>query len=327
MKEHFEWLVDRNIRDETGDSTRIDIKQEGLELKLERLSYGPSAVVFCKVQTRDPFPMTLADSATEESDQALTYIVNLSGYSTGKLLNGSKFVLDKTWGILADFSDGSAEFVSHPGETIRSFSGAFAINTLSDLLGEDYEGAGAAILREMSDNPGALISSFRISPQIRLLASSAWDNTQLAGPLRRLFMEGVSLQILALILDQRQSVPLLGRPAEIKVIAHKNAIRDAAELLLSDLGNPPTIAQLSAMSGLSARQLNAGFRQIFGYSVFNFLCENRLLSAKELLIRQPDFPLKVLASKMGYAHPNNFIAAFKRKYGIPPRQYAKLHRH
>lgn len=325
MQKQFEWLVDRTIKDESGDTTRVDIRQEGLELKLERLSYGSSAVVFSHTNTASPFKMSLTDSAAESSDQALTYIVTLSGYSTGNMLNGSDFVLDRNWGVLADFSDGSADFVAHPGEVIKAFSGAFDIGALNDLLRDDSDGESAEVLRELTDNPGSLLRSFRVTPQIRQLVSNAFNNTQLIGPLRRLYMEGVSLQILALILDQRQSAPLTGRPAAIKAMAHKHVIDEAAEYLLSDLSAPPSIAQLSRRTGLNTRKLNAGFKECFGYSVFDLLCERRLMAAKDLLMERPDFPLKLLAHKVGYSHANNFIAAFKRKYGMPPREYAKLH--
>lgn len=282
MNKPFEWLVDRNITDESGDTTRIDIKQEGVELELERLSYGNSAVVFSKSNTAAPFKATFTDAADAGSPQALTFVIALSGYMTGNLLNGSHFALDKSGGILADFSDGSADFVFHPGATLRVFSGDFDINTLGDLLRDDCDGVCTEVLREMTQNPGSLLRSFRVSPQIRQLVSNALNNTQLVGPLRRLYMEGVSLQILALILDQQQSAPLLGRPDEIRLIAHKSAIQEAAEFLLTDFKEPPTVAQLSRISGLSARKLNAGFREIYGYSVFDLLCEKRLTAVKDL---------------------------------------------
>jgi len=63
---------------------------------------------------------------------------------------------------------------------------------------------------------------------------------------------------------------------------------------------------------------------LFGTTVFETLCNERLEMARQLLQQKSEsIPLKQLAYNLGYAHTNNFVSAFKRQFGVTPGQYLK----
>ena len=93
---------------------------------------------------------------------------------------------------------------------------------------------------------------------------------------------------------------------------------------LSELagGNVPTLNELSKRYGRSGRILNQGFTELFGCSIFVYICEQRLVQAHEALMTT-DAPMKAIAMNLGYTHVNNFINAFRKKFGYTPGSLRK----
>ena len=81
-----------------------------------------------------------------------------------------------------------------------------------------------------------------------------------------------------------------------------------------------TIKYLSRRFGINEYKIKSGFRSLFGSPVITFLSNVRLQNACELLMME-DETVSSISEKVGYTHPNNFSAAFKRKYKLSPKQY------
>lgn len=65
------------------------------------------------------------------------------------------------------------------------------------------------------------------------------------------------------------------------------------------------------------RTLNSEFTAAYGQPVMEFITGYRFQRARTT-IQNTTIPLKVLAELLGYSHVNNFINAFRKKYGYPP---------
>jgi transcriptional regulator GlxA family with amidase domain len=141
-----------------------------------------------------------------------------------------------------------------------------------------------------------------------------------AGKLREVYLEGLALQLFAL-----QSAAAGGeaksRPGRVLSAAERKAVSRAHARLLADLANPPTVAELAADAAMSERRLNAGFKALFGATVFETLRNERLEHAR-LVLETEALPLKLVAERVGYRHVSNFVNAFAARYGSPPRAYA-----
>ncbi|URD47651.1 helix-turn-helix transcriptional regulator [Chroococcidiopsis sp. CCNUC1] len=72
------------------------------------------------------------------------------------------------------------------------------------------------------------------------------------------------------------------------------------------------------MVGLSDRKLRRGFRDIFGTTVFGYLHDYRMEQAR-LLLSVNKMRVADVAQTVGYSHLGHFIASFKRKFGITPK--------
>jgi AraC-like DNA-binding protein len=143
------------------------------------------------------------------------------------------------------------------------------------------------------------------------------------GPLRRLTMEGVVLQLLATQAVAAGEPPKPSRDRSSGLSGREQAVvRGARERLLSDMRHPPSLTDLAEAIGLSERRLNAGFRQLYGATVFDVLRDQRLEHARQAL-EADAISLKELSYRVGYNHVSSFVNAFRARYGAPPRQYFK----
>jgi AraC family transcriptional regulator, transcriptional activator of the genes for pyochelin and ferripyochelin receptors len=96
-------------------------------------------------------------------------------------------------------------------------------------------------------------------------------------------------------------------------------IYQAKEILLQNWLDPPSILELAGQVGIYHMKLKQGFKQVFGTTPFNYLREYRLEKARQLL-QDRKLTIVAVANAVGYANPGHFAAAFKRKYGMTPKE-------
>lgn len=99
-------------------------------------------------------------------------------------------------------------------------------------------------------------------------------------------------------------------------------IKQVKQLILSDMNNPPSLTDLAKAVGLNIKKLKTGFKEFYGVPVFTFLLNYKMELGKTLLQEQ-QLNVNEIASHLGYSTSSHFIAAFKRKFGITPKQFSK----
>jgi AraC-like DNA-binding protein len=152
------------------------------------------------------------------------------------------------------------------------------------------------------------------TPQMIAIIQSLW-NCRLTGGLRSLFME-VKMQELLLMQWEMFTQP---RPSP-GIIKRKDDVEKmhlAKELLLKDICSPPSLATLARLCGLNEFKLKKGFKEVYNDTVFGYFNAVRLEQAR-LLILDTDKTLSEIAYETGYAHPQHFNRAFKKKFGVTP---------
>lgn len=84
--------------------------------------------------------------------------------------------------------------------------------------------------------------------------------------------------------------------------------------------NPPSVEVLAANIGLSTSRLAHLFRDNAGMSIQSYIVEQRLQAAAKLIV-QSDERISQIAYRVGFNDVSNFNHAFKRRFGMSPRQY------
>lgn len=83
---------------------------------------------------------------------------------------------------------------------------------------------------------------------------------------------------------------------------------------------PPTVAELARLCGISARHLHRQFLALTGKTVSGYVDARRIERAKELLAVR-DRPIKNVALSCGFTHGASFSRAFRRATGLTPQDY------
>ncbi|MEM9808185.1 MAG: AraC family transcriptional regulator, partial [Cyanobacteria bacterium P01_D01_bin.56] len=99
-------------------------------------------------------------------------------------------------------------------------------------------------------------------------------------------------------------------------------IHYAAEILRTHLENPPSQLALARQVGIGHCSLNKGFQEIFRMTPFAYLTRYRMEQAERLL-RHPGCTVAEVANQVGYGNPAKFAIAFKRRFGMTPREYMR----
>lgn len=144
--------------------------------------------------------------------------------------------------------------------------------------------------------------------------------SRLTGHLQKIYLEGAVLQTLAHQIDEIDKLPQDSKLLPPK--SEQERLHEAHELLLGNLVNPPTIKQMASQFGMSEKRLSSGFRELFGASINDTILTNRMALAMNKL-EEGRLPLIKIARSVGYKHVSNFISAFTRHYGLPPKAYMK----
>lgn len=142
------------------------------------------------------------------------------------------------------------------------------------------------------------------------------------GLMQSLYREAKSLELLSMRLSQLQDPYTRGR----RPLAAPEVERIwwAEQILLERLTDPPTLTELARLVGLNDFNLKRGFKQVFGTTVFGYLLQHRMDQARQLLLDSP-LTIEAVASKVGYASRNAFARAFRKHYGVYPKDYRRDH--
>jgi len=96
----------------------------------------------------------------------------------------------------------------------------------------------------------------------------------------------------------------------------------AKELLLLDLVNPPGLKELAREVGLNDFKLKKGFKECFNTTAYSLLHEERMQQAKRLIYKGKHTITEV-SGLVGYTCHGHFSAAFRKRFGMTPRQFSQ----
>lgn len=192
---------------------------------------------------------------------------------------------------------------------------ALTTAALHELLAGDLT-AGAARLREFATGDLAAPVSLPLTPHARLAVESI-RRCPFAGACRSMALTARCNDLLVEFLHAFSSASPPTPPPTASVIAQ---IHTAAELLRRKLEVPPSLAALSREVGLSETTLKRGFHRVFNTTVFGYLRTCRMERAHALLLSGEATVLEA-AALVGYSNPSNFSAAFRRHFGINPKEF------
>ncbi|MDT0538836.1 AraC family transcriptional regulator [Croceitalea sp. P059] len=190
--------------------------------------------------------------------------------------------------------------------TIRKFHSLFSseasyIPFLSDVSGEKKYYSQEVLTPAMAVVLSQLMS-YNLHPSIK-----------------NLYVKGKVYELISLYFNKTEDADLEQCPF-LADEDNVRKIRQAKEIIIARMTEPPTLAELSNEIGLSLKKLKEGFKQIYGDSVFGFLFDYKMEYARKML-ETGKHNVNEVGLKVGYSTASHFIASFKKKYGTTPKKY------
>ncbi len=207
-----------------------------------------------------------------------------------------------------------------PG-TFRMISLYVRPSLLEDSFGfGQREGSPAALLMNPPARSMALVdttSTVEISTVLRALFQLPFaERRDLMLAVGKVF-ELLTLTTELLDAPQHTSTGISFTERELSMFAR------AREILAGDDGGQLTIAGLARQLGTNSTKLKSGFKLLYGLTVFDYRHRSRMARALELLAN-PETQIATIAARLGYRHQASFTTAFKRHFGLSPKDARKL---
>lgn len=99
-------------------------------------------------------------------------------------------------------------------------------------------------------------------------------------------------------------------------------INEAVAYIQQNYHRAITVDEVADFCKLNRNYFSRKFKEVVGCTPQEFLIRQRLTNAAELM-RHTNLSIKTVAAQCGYPNQLHFSQAFKRYYGLPPREWKK----
>lgn len=142
------------------------------------------------------------------------------------------------------------------------------------------------------------------------------------GLVKKLYLEGKTFDILSYQLAKYQK-DVEGSKEERSITDSEiDTIHQAVTHIKNNLDKEITVKQLTKITGLNPNKLQAGFKELCGFTVHDYLKSSRLRAAKEMILHS-DLTISEIVYKIGLVNRGYFSKLFKTRYGLSPTEFRK----
>ena len=213
---------------------------------------------------------------------------------------------------------GGTEYICYKKDSNFSFKSIkIPITYFSQLLADYFDGQEVTAYEKKLLNG---ISKVPVTPVMEQILSETSRFTQYRGGLGYLYLDGKLLELLSIYLSEVLELDILMGKNISMSRTERTAIMEAKQIIDGQLAFAPSCEELSRMVHLSMSKLTRGFSSFYGIPIHQYIIEQRLAQAAQLLL-EGDWNVSEIAAIVGYGKPSNFAAAFKKKYGVAPKNY------
>ena len=157
-----------------------------------------------------------------------------------------------------------------------------------------------------------------ISPMMAVVLSQI-SKKPIHSSVESLYLKGKVFELMSLYFNRNEEAnveqcPFLTDEDNVR------RIRNAKDIMISRMSEPPSLQDLADEIGLSLKKLKEGFKQVYGNSVYGFLFDYKMEMARKML-SSGNLNVNEVGLRVGYSTASHFITAFKKKYNTTPKKY------
>lgn len=167
--------------------------------------------------------------------------------------------------------------------------------------------------KRMNSGQSENIYTTMVTPAMRSLIYSM-EQQAYHGHLQEIFFEIKTIELFLLQVSDFDKKPENGHKLSKN---DQTCLNEARLYIEQNYDQPCSIIELAQKVGINQTKLKAGFKALFGNTVFGYLRDLQMEKGHQLLLKE-QLLVGEVADRLGYKHAHHFAAAFKRKFGISP---------
>jgi AraC-like DNA-binding protein len=141
----------------------------------------------------------------------------------------------------------------------------------------------------------------------------AIQECKLQGCLKKIFLEAKLLEIVVLLADN-----YLNDAITAKADTTLKKLYVVKEVIEQDLSKNYSLKELALLAGMNEFELKKEFKRVFKTTVNKYVKSKKMKHA-DLLLKNTQETVYEIAEKIGYKNATHFSAAFKKYYGVTPK--------
>ncbi|MBE7385478.1 MAG: helix-turn-helix transcriptional regulator [Leptolyngbya sp. SIO1E4] len=257
------------------------------------------------------------EMVSPERSHPFEYYFCLSGRVYGQeVVAAGQYYLNGSGMAPAEVTGDSAD---EPILSVNVHIEPFALKT---FLGETFDFTSGGLSHLIRPNDRLYYQRLGVSTMAMQAALHQILNCPFDGITKKAYLESKVWELMALLIDQELQQPAVKqRPKPLKADDIER-IHYAREVLTVRLSDPPSLMELARLAGINDCKLKAGFRQVFGTTVFGYLHNCRMERSRQLL-DTGEMTVAEASQAVGYANRSHFAIAFRKKFGLNPGIYRR----
>lgn len=158
-----------------------------------------------------------------------------------------------------------------------------------------------------------------ITPRMLEIVRQAASPSGLVPELRNLYLEGRAIEIIGEALSTLLKTDRTAAGSDLRDRRDMLRLERAKEFIAANLAASLTVERIAREAGHNSTGLQDIFRSVEGVTIFEYVRLERLKRALALL-RSGECSVAQASLVAGYSSPNNFTTAFRRAFGLSPRE-------
>lgn len=156
----------------------------------------------------------------------------------------------------------------------------------------------------------------KLTPEMAM-SLRALETMPFVGRMRRAYVEARAVELLCELWSQMDRCQVgLAAPIDERTLVKVERTRASID---EGFAEPLVMRKLARDVGTNATKLSHAFRTLYGMTIFEYVRSRRMEEAQRLL-RSGGLSVTEIAFEVGYEYPCNFSVAYKRHFGVTPRQ-------
>lgn len=201
---------------------------------------------------------------------------------------------------------------------MKVFGLGFCLDKFMELAANNGPVLGRYAEQIANRQPVYLKQGFRITPKMMQVIEEV-NYCHFTGGLKKLFLQSKAIELLALQCEQIEQETMRSSAPGKVTKTDEERIYFARDLMLAHSQDPLSLSELARKAGINEFKLKNGFKKVFDNTVFGYLSDYRLDQAMQL-VREGEQSFTDIADELGYSSLQHFSNAFRKKFGVSPRE-------